>query len=117
MIPTNVSLMRRILVAFIRNEVRKVGLERVVVGLSGGVDSSLSAMLAAEALGPEQVLGIMMPYRTSSAESLEHGRLVVEKSGIGSATVEITPQVDAYFATCSRTPTPSAGATRWPGNA
>ena len=99
MIPTNVSLMRRILVAFIRNEVRKVGLERVVVGLSGGVDSSLSAMLAAEALGPDQVLGIMMPYKNSSAESLEHGRLVVEKSGIRSATVEITAQVDAYFAT------------------
>lgn len=99
MIPTNVSLMRRILVAFIRNEVRKVGLERVVVGLSGGVDSSLSAMLAAEALGPEQVLGIMMPYKSSSAESLEHGRLVVEKSGIRSATVGITAQIDAYFAT------------------
>ena len=98
MIPTNVSLMRRILVAFIRNEVRKVGLERVVVGLSGGVDSSLSAVLAAEALGAEQVLGIMMPYRTSSAESLEHARLVVEASGIRSETVEITPQIDAYFA-------------------
>ena len=98
MIPTNVSLMRRILVAFIRNEVRKVGLERVVVGLSGGVDSSLSAMLAAEALGAAQVLGIMMPYRTSSAESLEHARLVVEASGIRSETVEITPQIDAYFA-------------------
>ena len=98
MVPTNVSLMRRVLVAFIRNEVRKVGLERVVVGLSGGVDSSLSAMLAAEALGPHQVLGIMMPYRNSSAESLEHARLVVEKSGIRSDTVEITPQIDAYFA-------------------
>ena len=98
MVPTNVSLMRRVLVAFIRNEVRKVGLERVVVGLSGGVDSSLSAMLAAEALGPGQVLGIMMPYRDSSAESVEHARLVVEKSGIRSDTVEITPQIDAYFA-------------------
>ena len=97
MIPTNVSLMRRILVAFIRNEVRKVGLERVVVGLSGGVDSSLSALLAAEALGPDQVLGIMMPYKTSSAESLEHARLVVEKSGIRSAVVDITAQIDAYF--------------------
>ena len=99
MIPTNAPLIRRILVAFIRNEVRKVGLERVVVGLSGGVDSSLSTMLAAEALGPEQVLGIMMPYRTSSKESLEHAQMVVEKSGICSAIVEITPQVDAYFAT------------------
>ena len=56
-------------------------------------------MLAAEALGPDQVLGIMMPYKNSSAESLEHGRLVVEKSGIRSATVEITAQIDAYFAT------------------
>ena len=49
-LPTNVELLKRILVAFIRNEVKKVGLDRVVVGLSGGVDSSLSAMLAAEAL-------------------------------------------------------------------
>lgn len=96
-IPINVALIRAILVSFIRNEVTKVGLERVVVGLSGGVDSSLSAMLAAEALGPKNVLGLMMPYRTSSAESLEHAQLVVEKSGIESLTIDISPQIDAYF--------------------
>lgn len=96
-IPTNVTLLRRILVSFIRNEVEKVGVRRVVVGLSGGVDSSLSAMLAAEALGPTQVLGLMMPYKSSSPESLGHAELVVRGSGIESLTVDITPQIDAYF--------------------
>lgn len=96
-IPTNVKFLREILVAFIENEVEKVGLQRVVVGLSGGVDSSLSAMLAAEALGPENVLGILMPYKTSSPESRAHAQLVVRKSSIESLVVDITPQIDAYF--------------------
>jgi NAD+ synthase len=97
-IPVNVELLRKILVPFIRNEVEKVGVRRVVLGLSGGVDSSLSAVLAAEALGPDNVLGIMMPYKSSSAESLEHAELVVRKSVIQSMTVDISPQIDAYFA-------------------
>jgi NAD+ synthase len=97
-IPVNTELLRKILVSFIRNEVEKVGVRRVVVGLSGGVDSSLSAMLAAEALGPEHVLGIMMPYKSSSRESLEHAELVVRKSSIQSMTVDISPEIDAYFA-------------------
>ena len=97
-IPINGKLTRRILTAFIADEVRKVGLRRVVVGLSGGVDSSLSAFLAAEALGPKNVLGLKMPYRTSSAESLEHADLVVKATGVRSLTVEVTTQIDAYFA-------------------
>ena len=97
MIPCNTALLRRILVAFIRDEVRKVGLERVVVGLSGGVDSSLSAFLAAEALGAENVLGIRMPYRTSSPDSLQDASAVVAALGVPSLTVDITKQVDAYF--------------------
>jgi len=96
-IPTNAGLLRRILVPFIRNEVNKVGLQRVVLGLSGGVDSSLSAMLAAEALGPSHVMGVLMPYRGSNPESRAHAELVVEKSGIQSVVVDITPQIDAYF--------------------
>ena len=96
-IPLNAPVLRRILVAFIRNEVRKVGVERVVLGLSGGVDSSLAAFLAAEALGPANVLGVRMPYRASSKESLEHAQLVAEATGIEMATIEITPQIDAYF--------------------
>ena len=89
---------RKILTGFIDNEVRKAGFEHVVVGLSGGVDSALSVFLAAEALGPQNVWAILMPYRTSSPESVEHARLVVDSLGVHSLTVEITPMVDAYFA-------------------
>jgi NAD+ synthase len=90
--------LRRILTGFIDNEVRKAGFERLVVGLSGGVDSALSAFLAAEALGPQNVWAILMPYRTSSPESVEHARLVVNTLGVHSLTVDISPMVDAYFA-------------------
>jgi NAD+ synthase len=88
---------RKVLTGFIDNEVRKAGFERVVVGLSGGVDSALSAFLAAEALGPQNVWAILMPYRTSSAESVEHARLAVNTLGVHSLSVDITPMVDAYF--------------------
>jgi NAD+ synthase len=88
---------RKVLVGFLDNEVRKAGFERVVVGLSGGVDSSLAAYLAAEALGPQNVWAIQMPYRTSSPESFAHGRLVVEALGIRQLTVDISPMIDAYF--------------------
>ena len=84
-IPTNTALLRQILVAFIRNEVLKTGLARVVVGLSGGVDSALSAMLAAEALGAKNVLAVLMPYKSSNPDSQTHAELVVHKSGIESS--------------------------------
>jgi NAD+ synthase len=93
----NCETVRKVLTGFIDNEVRKAGFHRVVVGLSGGVDSSLSASLAAEALGPENVWGILMPYRTSSPESAAHATMVVRALGINSLTVEITAMVDAYF--------------------
>ena len=96
-IPTNTALLRQILVAFIRNEVLKTGLARVVVGLSGGVDSALSAMLAAEALGAKNVLGVLMPYKSSNPDSQAHAEMVVQRSGIESLLVEITPQIDGYF--------------------
>ncbi len=97
-IPTNPELLRHVLSAFIINEVHKVGLKRVVVGLSGGVDSALSACLAATALGPDNVLAVKMPYKTSSKESIEHADLVIAATGIASITVDISAQVDAYFA-------------------
>jgi NAD+ synthase len=89
---------RTILTGFIDNEVRKAGFEKIVVGLSGGVDSALAAFLAAEALGPRNVWAILMPYRTSSPESAEHAKLVVDSLGVQSLIVDITPMVDAYFA-------------------
>ena len=89
------ELTRRWLVEFLRDEIqRRRGFEKVVVGLSGGVDSSLVAFLAAEALGATNVLGVRMPYRTSSMDSLAHAQLVIEALGIESATVDISGAVD-----------------------
>jgi NAD+ synthase len=96
-IPTNTSLLRELLTGFIRNEVHKTGLTRAVVGLSGGVDSALSAMLAAEALGAKNVLAIFMPYKSSHPDSLAHAEMIVQKSGMESLLVDISPQIDAYF--------------------
>jgi NAD+ synthetase len=93
------ELTRRWLVEFLRDEVqRRRGFERVVIGLSGGVDSSLVAFLAAEALGPSNVLGVRMPYRTSSMDSLAHAQLVVETLGIENTAVDISAAVDGLAA-------------------
>ena len=89
---------RRVLTGFIANEVGKTGMRCVVVGLSGGIDSALAATLAAEALGPQNVHAVIMPYRSSNPESQAHAELVVRSAGIGSQVVEITPMVEAYFA-------------------
>jgi NAD+ synthase len=86
-----------LLEGFIANEVRKVGLSRVVVGLSGGIDSAVSTFLAARALESENVCAVMMPYKSSSPESLADALRVVDALGVRSMTVTITEQVDAYF--------------------
>ncbi len=87
----------RVLINFIRTEVRKVGFERVVLGLSGGIDSSLSAALAVRALGRENVLGVFMPYESSNPSSLADARLLAESLGIRSLLSEITPMVKPYL--------------------
>ena len=88
---------RRVLVGFIRNEVTKTGLDRGVIGLSGGVDSALSAALAAEALGPEEVLCAILPHRDSNPQSVEDARLVAEQLGVRTVEIDITPMVEPYF--------------------
>ncbi|HEY6838277.1 MAG TPA: NAD+ synthase [Geobacteraceae bacterium] len=96
----NTRLLRTILVGFIREEVHKVGVKKGILGLSGGIDSALVAYLAAEALGPENVHAVIMPYRTSNPESEAHARLAAEALGINHVVVGITDMVDAYFNLC-----------------
>jgi NAD+ synthase len=92
------ELTRHVLTQFIAEEIGKFGVRRGVVGVSGGIDSALVVALAAEALGPENVLAVLMPYRTSNPDSLAHGLLCVEQLGVQQTTIPVTPQVDPYFA-------------------
>ena len=94
----NTNLARQILTGFIHSEITRVGYSRAVLALSGGLDSALACYLAAEALGPENVLAVRMPYKASSPDSLEHARLVIDALGIQSRDVPITEMVDPLFA-------------------
>src|SRR5437764_4580715 len=92
------DLARRWLVSFLKDEVvRRRGFIKGIVGLSGGVDSSLTAFLAVEALGKENVIAVRMPYKTSSPEGLQHAQLIIDHLGIQSRTIDITPAVDGYL--------------------
>ena len=93
----NTSLARKVLVSFVREEILRTGLKRAVVGVSGGIDSALSCFLAAEALGPENVLAVRMPYKHSSPDSLHHAGLVIQATGVQTLTVDITPMVEPVF--------------------
>ncbi len=84
-------------VEFIREQMRAAGRETGVIGLSGGIDSTTSAYVTARALGSDNLVAFMLPYETSAADSLDDAITVAEALGIRHATIEITPQVDAYF--------------------
>ena len=90
----NPSLARQILTGFIKSEITRVGYSRAVVNLSGGLDSAVSIVLAAEALGPENVLALRLPYRTSSPDSLEHAQLLIDQLKVQSETIDITEMVE-----------------------
>lgn len=90
----DIDLARKILTGFIHKEITRMGFSRAVIGLSGGLDSALSCWLAAEALGPQNVLAIRMPYQTSSQESLDDAGLVIDALGVQSLTIPITGMAD-----------------------
>ena len=92
------EMVERWLVRFLRDEMARRNFQKAVIGISGGVDSAVSAALAVRALGAANVIGVRMPYRTSSKESLEHGQLVIDALGIEGRTLDISPAVDGYLA-------------------
>jgi NAD+ synthetase len=92
----DLALVEKVLVRFITEEVGRRGFDSVVLGASGGVDSSLALYLAVKALGAEHVHAFRLPYRTSSGESLEHAQMVIDATGARGYTIEITEPVDSY---------------------
>jgi NAD+ synthase len=88
---------RRVIGEFIRGQLRQAGFERALLGLSGGIDSALVAYLTAEAIGPERLLCVLMPYRTSSPASRSDAETVVEQLDCASELVDISPMVDGFF--------------------
>jgi NAD+ synthase len=93
----NLESVHKLLTSFIREETRKIGISRVLIGVSGGIDSALSAYLAADSLGTENVFGYLLPYKSSSESSIKDGLMVCEALGIEHYIIDITPMVDAYF--------------------
>jgi NAD+ synthase len=90
--------LEKLLTSFLENEVHRTGLNNAILGLSGGVDSAVVAYLAARALGPEHVYCVMMPYATSSPDSLADAQTVVDALGVHAERCDITPMVDPLFA-------------------
>ncbi len=88
---------RRIIGEFIRAQLEQAGFERLVLGLSGGIDSALVAYLAAEAIGADHLLCVLMPYRTSSPASRADAEDVVGRLGCASELVDISPMVDGFY--------------------
>jgi NAD+ synthase len=94
----NAPLVAKWLVSFLQDEVkRRRNMSKVVLGLSGGVDSAVVAFLCARAFGPENVHAFRMPYKISSKESLTHAQKVIDQLGIQEQTLEITAMVDGYL--------------------
>jgi NAD+ synthase len=90
----NIDVARQILTEFLKSEVTRVGFTRAVINLSGGLDSALSFVLSAQALGAENVLALRLPYRSSSPDSLVHAQLMIDQFKVQSETIDITDIVD-----------------------
>jgi len=94
--PVNRDLVK-VLNEFIKQETTRFGLKKIVIGLSGGIDSTVAAYLAAQALGSKNLFGVLMPYKASSPDSIRHALAVVKALKIKSKIIDITPAVDALI--------------------
>ena len=90
----NTDLTLKILTGFLKSEISRVGFTRAIIGLSGGIDSAVSCALAAEALGPQNVLAVRMPYKSSSSDSLVDAEKTDQGLGVRMDTIDITPMIE-----------------------
>lgn len=88
---------RGVIVRFIRREMERAGFERLVIGLSGGLDSATAFLLGVEAMGAKAVFAFSLPYKTSDPQNVEDARELAEMMGAKFEVIDITPQIDAYF--------------------
>lgn len=93
----NGPFVEKLLTKFIREELAKFNFANGILGLSGGLDSTVSAFLTARALGPDHVIGLMMPYGTTFSQDKDDAAEVIKLLGIRTHTIDISPSVDAYY--------------------
>jgi len=97
MIKINCELVRRVLVRFIREELQKFGFYRGIIGLSGGLDSTVCCYLAKEALGEKNVFALILPYKDLNKKDVEDAKEIAEKLRISYKIIDISPMIDIYF--------------------
>lgn len=93
----NTNLAVDVILHFLKEETEKFGFHKLVLGLSGGVDSSLVAYLSVEALGKENVIPYFLPFKSTDPQSQIDAQLMAENLGLSLRIIDITPMVDAYF--------------------
>jgi len=91
------TAVKRVITEFIQKQTSQAGYSRAVINLSGGIDSALACTLTTEALGPQNVLALFLPYRTSSPESRAHARLMASSLGIQLLNLPITSMARPLF--------------------
>lgn len=85
------------LIGFIRNQTKQTGFNRVLLGVSGGLDSSLVLYLCCRALGEKNVFGLILPYKTTASQSINYAKLIARRYQVKTRLIDITAQIDAYF--------------------
>ncbi len=93
----NEAFVAKILINFIRSEILRFGYKKGILGLSGGLDSAVTACLCASALGEKNVIGLIMPYGASFKQDVKDAHAVASKLRIKTRTIDILPCIDAYF--------------------
>ncbi|MGD2246110.1 MAG: NAD+ synthase [Candidatus Aminicenantes bacterium] len=93
----NAPFVEKILAKFIKDELSRFNYKKGILGISGGLDSSVCAFLAAKALGAKNVVGLIMPYGQTFSRDVQDAKNVVKILKIKAFTIDISPMVDAYY--------------------